>query len=109
MGVTYQKLNETDLEGNQLEVELEATFDSSYNIGGERLTVNDIAPFAPLGHIYDVTLQGSTSGGLPVSWHPLRRRIQVYQPDRPSTPGQPDGADLSGETLRLTVRGSCGE
>jgi hypothetical protein len=104
MGVTYSELDDRPTGGVQREIVVEAQFDSSYNTGGETLAATDIG----LGTIENVTIESvATDSGYVVGWDYATDALVVYEENASAGPlaEVADATDLSGEAVRLSVRG----
>lgn len=104
MGITYTEDDHRWTGGIQREVVVEASFDSSYNVGGEALTPGDVG----LGSIGNVTVESQTTdSGFVVEWDDTNDALVVREES--DTGGGltevADATDLSGESVRLSVRG----
>lgn len=104
MGVTYSELDDRPTGGVQREIVVEAQFDTSYNVGGESLTAGDVG----LGKIENVTVESvATDSGYVVQWDYATDALVVREES--DTGGGltevADTTDLSGEAVRLSVRG----
>lgn len=104
MGITYNELDDRPTGGVQREITAEAQFDNSYNNGGEALTASDVG----LGTINNVTIEsGTTDSGYVVQWDYDNDALVVREES--DTGGGltevADATDLSGEAIRIAVRG----
>ncbi|MFC7044293.1 hypothetical protein ACFQH6_20470 [Halobacteriaceae archaeon GCM10025711] len=104
MGITYTKQADGWTGGTQREVVVDAAFDSSYTAGGEALTPSDVG----LKKIENVDIESvTTDSGYIVEWDNDAGTLVVREES--DTGGGlsevADATDLSGESIRLSVRG----
>ncbi|UIP00341.1 hypothetical protein Hbl1158_02930 [Halobaculum sp. CBA1158] len=104
MGITYTKQDDGWTGGVQREVVLDAAFDADYTAGGESLDPAD----ADLGAIENVDIESiTTDSGYVVEWDNDAGTLVVREEsDTGGGLTEVAGAtDLSGESIRLSVRG----
>ena len=105
MGVSYS-VEERRLQGRiGRETVLTASFDASYNAGGEALNASDAA----LDTLEEVAVRETvTEGGYVVGYDESAGTLKVYEGGGAGAPLSEvaDATDLSTETVRLLVRGS---
>ncbi|WP_254768228.1 hypothetical protein [Salinilacihabitans rarus] len=104
MGITYTETDHRWTGGIQREKTVEAAFDSSYTAGGEPLTPTDVG----LGSIENVTIEsGTTDSGYVVQWDDATEALVVREESDAGggLTEVADATDLSGESVRLAVRG----
>lgn len=103
MGISYEPIKRRFV-ATYREQTLEATFDASYTAGGEALDPGD----ANLGHIQNVTVESvTTDSGYVVQWDDDAGTLVVREGGGAGAPLAEiaGGTDLTGETVRLRVRG----
>lgn len=103
MGASYSVAREEPL-GNQRVLSVDVDFDSSYTAGGESVSASDVG----LGTINTVSISsGLSAGGYAPRWDHEAGTLMMYQDGGADSPSSEvaDAADLSGETVRITVRG----
>ncbi len=104
MGISYTEQDHRWTGGGQREKVVEAAFDSTYTAGGESLAPSDVG----LGSIENVTIEsGTTDSGYVVEWDPATG-VLVVREESDAGGGLTevaDATDLSGESIRLSIRG----
>lgn len=103
MGITYTR-DDHRWNGTQREVVVDAAFDSSYNAGGETLNPGDVG----LGSIENVSIESNTTdSGYVVEWDDANDALVVREESDAGggLTEVADATDLSGESVRLSVRG----
>lgn len=103
MGISFSEIQEEPV-ANQVIKYVEATFDASYTAGGEPVTASDVR----LGRINTVSISsGLSAGGYSPRWDAAAGTLMMYQDGGAGAPSAEvaGGTDLTGETVRLTVRG----
>ena len=84
--------------------QVEATFDASYTAGGESITPADV----DLGSIESASIDsGASPGGYVPRFDPETNSVLMFEENATAGPlaEVAGGSDLSGETVRLTIRG----
>ena len=104
MGITYTELDDRPTGGVQREIVAEAQFDGSYTAGGEALAAGDVG----LGTINNVTVESvATDSGYVVRWDYDAGTLVVFEAtgSAGALSEAAGGTDLSGEAIRIAVRG----
>lgn len=104
MGIEYTEERHGWTGGGQREKTIEAAFDATYTEGGEPLTAADVG----FGRIQNVSIEsGTTQSGYVVQWDD-EAEVLIVREESDAGGGLVEVApdtDLSGESVRLSVRG----